>query len=73
MTGIIQPSDFFILFRLQAEDSIDLVVQERWRSTFLIANLAEDVGRRDVDRLDRIWHQQFGDFQCSSLAGSWFG
>src|SRR5262249_32072318 len=52
--GIQQATDFFVLFRLRSEHGVDFVEQNR---AIASTNLAKQIGRTDVDGLDRRRHQ----------------
>jgi hypothetical protein len=72
VAGIDQSANLFVLFCLRAEYRVDLVVKDR-RLPFIVSNLTEKVGRRDIDRLDCIRDQQFGNLERAGLARGWFG
>src|SRR6516162_3259996 len=67
MTGIDEAPDVFVLLGLRAEDSVDLVKQDRGR-TSVITGLAKQVSRRRVHRADRTCYQRLGRLQRSGLA-----
>ena len=67
MTSIDEAPDVFVLLGLRAEDSVDLVKQDRGR-TSVITGLAKQVSRRRVHRADRACYQWLARFQRSGLA-----
>jgi len=72
MTGINEAPDVFVLIGLRAEDSVDLVKQDRGR-TSVITGLTKQVSGRRVNRADRTCYQRLGRFQRPGLAALRFG
>ena len=72
MAGVEQAPDVFVLLCPRPEDGVDLVEEDRWQSR-LVGHLAEQVGRRGVDRVHRLGDQQLGHLEGSALSTPWLG
>jgi hypothetical protein len=62
-----QTAHILMLPRPRPEDGVDLVIENRGTSLWII-HLAKDVGRRDIDGFHRSWHQEFRHFQRPRFA-----
>src|SRR6266516_1919234 len=72
MTSIKEAANLLVLFGLRAEQCVDLVLQD-CRLGSVVSDLAEEICRRDVHRLDRVRDQELGHFYGAGLAGCGFG